>query len=59
MAAKFLSRKSLMNNYLPKVFLLRHGPADDAFMYIRCELLSRVIQSIQTLWNPEININDV
>ena len=49
MAAKFLSRMSLTNNFLWTVFLLRHSPTNDAILYIRCELLSRVIQSTQKL----------
>ena len=48
---KFTSRMSLTNNHLWTVFLLRHCPTNDAILYIRCELLSRVIQSIQTLGN--------
>ncbi len=51
MAAKFPSRMSLMNNHLWTEFLLRHCPANDAILYIRCELLSRVIQSTQISGN--------
>jgi hypothetical protein len=42
----FLSRMNLTNNHPWTESLLRHCPTNDATMYIRCELLSREIQSI-------------
>jgi hypothetical protein len=49
MAAKYLSRISLMNNHLKIEHLLRDCPTNDATLYSRSELLSRVRVRVNAL----------
>lgn len=60
MVVNFTSRMSLTNNYQWKLFLLRHCSCSDALLYIRRELLPRLIQDIQiSVIIHNLTMNDV